>query len=61
MKTFAELMEQIPHMVQKPVDVKRMELNALALRQSRRHIHQELARTAENERKDKDAAYNVPV
>jgi hypothetical protein len=59
MKTFAELMEQIPHMVQKPVDVARVQANALASRQQRRHVNQELAATATQEKRDRDSVYNA--
>jgi hypothetical protein len=53
MKTFAELMEQIPHMVQKQSDVARVRANELAKRQFRRHVHGEIARTAAREIQDK--------
>jgi hypothetical protein len=53
MKTFAELMEQIPHMVPKQTDLARVRANELAKRQFRRHVHGEIARTAAQEVQDK--------
>ena len=56
MKTFAQLMEQIPSMNQNPVDVARARANELAKRQHSRHVHGELEHTAdmENKRKQSD-------
>jgi len=54
MKTFSELMEQIPHMVPKETDVARIRGNELAKRQFRRHVHGELARTAAREQQSKE-------
>jgi len=58
MKTFAQLMEQIPHMVQNPVDVMRARQNEIAKRRQRAHVETERLHTAdyENERKSKDIA-----
>ena len=56
MKTFAQLMEQIPSMNQNPVDVARARANEISKRQQRRHVHGELEHTAdmENKRKESD-------
>ena len=58
MKTFAQLMEQIPHMVQKPVDVMRARMNQIAKRRQYDHARHEIERTAdyENQRKSRDIA-----
>lgn len=58
MKTFSQLMEQIPHMIAKPVDVMRARQNEVTKRQQRRHVHGELAHTAsyENQKKERDIA-----
>jgi hypothetical protein len=56
MKTFAQLMEQIPGTNQTPVDVARARANEISKRQQRRHVHNELEHTAyqENKRKQSD-------
>jgi hypothetical protein len=54
MKTFAQLMEQIPHMDSKPTDVARIRGNELAKRIFRRHVHSELSHTADKEQKSKE-------
>lgn len=54
MKTFAQLMEQIPHMDAKPTDVARVKANELAKRIFRRHVHNELSHTAEKEQRYKE-------
>lgn len=54
MKTFSQLMEQIPHMIQNPVDVMRARQNEVTKRQQRRHVHGELAHTADQEIKRKE-------
>lgn len=54
MKTFSELMEQIPHMIPKQTDVARVKANELAKRQFRRHVHGELSKTAEQEQSRKE-------
>ena len=55
MKTFSQLMEQIPHMDQKPVDVARARANEISKRQQRRHVHNELEHTADQEIKRKES------
>lgn len=55
MKTFSQLMEQIPHMIQNPVDVMRARQNEVTKRQQRRHVHGELAHTADQEIKRKES------
>jgi hypothetical protein len=54
MKTFAQLMEQIPHMDPKPTDVARVKANELAKRIFRRHVHNELSHTASMEQQSKE-------
>lgn len=56
MKTFAQLMEQIHHTIPNSVDVMRARQNEVTKRQQRRHVHGELAHTAdqENKRKSED-------
>ena len=54
MKTFAQLMEQIPHMVPKPTDVARIKSSELAKRIFRRHVHNELSHTADKEQRSKE-------
>lgn len=54
MKTFHQFMEQIPHMEPKPVDVMRARQNEINKRQHRRHVHGELAHTADWEMKQKN-------
>jgi len=55
MKTFAQLMEQIPSMNQNPVDVARARANEISKRQQRRHVHGELEHTADQEIKRKES------
>jgi len=55
MKTFAQLMEQIPHMDQKPIDVARARANEISKRQQRRHVHGELQHIANQEIKRKES------
>lgn len=55
MKTFAQLMEQIPDMKQNSVDVARARANEISKRQQRRHVHNELEHTADQENKRKES------
>lgn len=54
MKTFAQLMEQIPHMDPKPTDVARVKGNLARMRQLDRHMHGEFRATAYRQQKDKE-------
>ena len=63
MKTFAQLMEQIPDMHAKSSAEQQTKQQIehdrrVSLRQHRRHVHGELARTAsyENQKKERDIA-----
>jgi hypothetical protein len=58
MKTFSQLMEQIPHMVQNPIDLVRARMNQTAKYRQRLHVERERMHTAdyENKRKSEDIA-----
>ena len=57
MKTFAQLMEQIPHMQQNPVDTMRARQNEITKRQFRKHVHGELSSIAKREEQDKENTF----
>jgi hypothetical protein len=59
MKTFAELMEQIPHMTQDKADLARISGEERRKRLFDRHVHRELSHTAELEKKALKDVYNT--
>ncbi len=53
-------MEQVPHMEPNKMDVMRAKQNAIASMRQRRHVHQELSRKADYERKEMDNLHKLP-
>lgn len=60
MKTFHQFMEQVPHMEPNKMDVMRAKQNAIASMRQRRHVHQELSRKADYERKEMENLHKLP-